>query len=102
MNPEQEIISLLQAAPAEADQEQLWRLGNLLNDLILHDFNALVQLLYRMDVPEREVRALLQQNAHTNAGQLLARLLLQRQKEKALLREKLRSNPDNIPDEDRW
>lgn len=61
------------------------RLALLLNDMILHDFESLVQLLYRVDVPENRLKQLLQQ-PHTDAGLLLANLLIERQEQKMALR----------------
>ena len=75
-----EIISLLNTTPAshEAEEQQLQQLAELLNDLVLHHFDVLVQLLYRVDVPEQEVKKLLQQQPKQDAGLLLATLLLKR------------------------
>ena len=95
---------MLQSLPANTAEENAWvnQLSVLINELILHDFNALLQLLYRVDVSEREVKSLLQQQPHQDAGMLLARMLLQRQKEKAALRRQFNQDSSGIPDEDRW
>lgn len=78
------------------------QLAALLNELILHDFEGLIYLLYRVDVPENEVRNILQQQPQTDAGQLLATLLLQRQEAKEKSRQQLRTNDQDIAPEDRW
>jgi hypothetical protein len=54
------------------------RIGILINT----DFSALVQLLYRVDVGETRLRQLLQENRTTDAGRLIARLVLERQWQK--------------------
>lgn len=72
-----------------------------LNDLLLHDFHTLVQLLYRVDVPEKKIKAVLQQNLTEDAGNLLADLLLQRQQEKQETKKRFRF-PDGASDEERW
>jgi hypothetical protein len=72
-----------------------------LNELLLHDFEKLVQLLYRVDVPEQKLRTVLAENTGKDAGELLADLLIKRQEEKTALR---RSFPPakNISEDERW
>ncbi|WP_121353870.1 hypothetical protein [Flavisolibacter nicotianae] len=72
-----------------------------LNELVLHDFAALVQLLYRVDVPEKNVKAVLQENPTEDAGSLLADLLIRRQLEKRATKERFRSS-DETSEEERW
>lgn len=96
----QEILALVQQHAAGATARN--RLAELLNHMILHDFEGLVQLLYRQDVPERQVRLLLQQHAQQDAGQLLAELLVQRQCEKEAARKQYRQPDEDIPEADRW
>lgn len=76
-------------------------LSRYLNDLLLHDFSALVQVLYRVDVTEARVKSVLQQQPGTDAGDLLADLLLQRLEEK---RKTVTSfqHPPAASDEERW
>lgn len=78
------------------------RLAAVLNHLVEHDFESLVQLLYRVDVPEKAVRQLLQQEPTRDAGLLLATLLLDRQAAKDATRNQFRQSGDDIPEEDRW
>lgn len=87
---------------AGRSEEDLNRLQQLLNELIVHDFEGLVYLLYRVDVPEKEVSALLQQEPHVDAGKLLAGLLLKRQAAKERSRKHLRQDDTHIPDDERW
>ncbi|WP_132052146.1 hypothetical protein [Pseudocnuella soli] len=103
MENNNDLSVLLQQLPANASDEAAWlhRMGLVLNELILHDFNRLVQLLYRVDVSEKMVKELLQQHPEANAGLLLARLLLQRQQQKLASRNQFR-NDAHIPDEERW
>jgi hypothetical protein len=72
-----------------------------LNDLLLHDFSRLVQLLYRVDVDEKRVKAVLQQHPHEDAGLLLTELLMERQKLKSYKKETFGSFR-NESDEERW
>lgn len=78
------------------------QLAALLNELILHDFEGLVYLLYRVDVPEQDVRNMLHHQPKEDAGQLLATLLLQRQAAKEKSRPQWRTKDEDIAEEDRW
>jgi hypothetical protein len=68
----------------ETDWDKLEQeLADYLNELILSDFNAVMTILYRIDVSEKKVRSLLAQtNGNSNAGELLAQLIIERQREK--------------------
>jgi hypothetical protein len=72
-----------------------------LNNLLLHDFSRLVQLLYRVDVDEKRVKAVLQQHPHEDAGLLLTELLMERQKAKSHKKETF-SSSRNESNEERW
>jgi hypothetical protein len=72
-----------------------------INHLLIHDFNKLVQLLYRVDVSEKKLKELLQQNPNTGAAVIIADLVLQRQEEKVKSKQEFKSNED-IPDEEKW
>ncbi|NTS40633.1 hypothetical protein HRG84_06915 [Flavisolibacter sp. BT320] len=77
------------------------RLAVYLNNLLLHDFAALVQVLYRVDVPEATVKKTLQQNPGVDAGELLAGLLLARMEEKKKTLQRFRTPPPPS-EEERW
>jgi hypothetical protein len=57
-------------------------LAEKINTMITADFNGLVQLLYRIDVSEPKLKKILRENATTDAGLLIARLILERQWQK--------------------
>lgn len=61
-----------------------------INTLIVDDFNQLVQLLYRIDVQEEKLKKLLKEDTGTDAGLLIARLILERQWQKIETRRKYR------------
>ena len=62
-------------------------LTNYLNDLIVKDFNKLIGILYRIDISQEKAVAALAQNADKEtAGQTMARLIIDRQKEKLYYR----------------
>ena len=61
-------------------------LAEKINDMINKDFNALVQLLYRIDVNEAKLRGVLRDHQASDSGQLIARLILERQWQKIMTR----------------
>ena len=76
-------------------------LADKINDLILHDFNKLISALYRADISEKKLNALLAENKNEDAGKLIAALFIERQSEKIRSRQEHRRD-HNIDEEDRW
>ena len=54
-----------------------------INVHILHDFNRLISILYRIDINEVELKKMLQQYSQVDAGFIIAQLIIDRQMEKA-------------------
>jgi len=77
------------------------QLVNLINLLLLHDFNGLVQVLYRVDVSEQKLKKLLQKNQTTDAAVIITDLLIERQEEKIKMKNSFKTGND-ISDDDRW
>lgn len=77
------------------------QLATYLNELLLHDFHSLVQLLYRVDVSEKKLKTVLQESPNEDAGNLLAELVLQRQLEKLETKRRFQF-PDDASEEERW
>jgi hypothetical protein len=78
--------------PVTATLEMLEQaLAERINTMITADFNRLISLLYRIDVSETKLKQLLKENAGTDAGLLIARLILERQWQKIETRRKYRS-----------
>ncbi len=73
-----------------------------LNDLILHDIDGLVHLLYRIDVNEKQLKTLLKEKVTEDAGLLLADLVLERQLQKLNARNQTPPPDNTIPDDERW
>lgn len=85
-----------------ADREALLReLETHINWMIVHRFDTLVQVLYRMDVDERKLRHMLQEGGHTDAARIIADLMVERQLQKIRTRQQFRRDTD-IPEEDKW
>jgi len=72
-----------------------------INDMIVHDFDNLIQILYRMDVSEIKLKDMLQQHATENTAGIIADLVMERQEQKIATR-KLFKPADDIPEEDKW
>ncbi len=53
-----------------------------INQLLLHDFEKLVGILYRIDVNEKKLKQLLEGNAGQDAAPLIADLIIERQLQK--------------------
>jgi hypothetical protein len=61
--------------------------------LIKNDFNKLISILYRIDVSEEKAKkALAEKEENESSGYILAKLLIEREKEKIKFREKYRNN----------
>jgi len=72
-----------------------------INYLIVHDFEKLVYLLYRIDVSEKKIDLLLRQFPQTDAAEMIAGLMIEREAEKMRSREEFgKSGGDSL--EERW
>jgi hypothetical protein len=96
-----DVWSMIQECNLVGKEPLKAKLASYLNNLVRNDFAALVQLLYRVDVPEATVKTTLRQNPGVNAGELLANLLLTRMEEKKKTLQTFRTPPPES-DEERW
>ena len=75
------------------------QLSSYINDLINKDFNALIQLLYRVDVNEQKLKTLLKQQQAVDTSLLIAALIIERQLQKIATKkyfdERGKSSPDD-------
>jgi hypothetical protein len=95
-------LAIIAALETQQEQEEKKKeLAAYLNQLLTTDFPALVQMLYRVDVPEQKLKAVLQQNPAADAGDLLAELMLERHKEKLAARQDF-SSAELPPEEEAW
>lgn len=83
-------------------QNALYRkLYDYINNLLLHDFEKLVSLLYRIDVSEQKIKALLVFQPDTDAADIIATAIIERQIEKIKIRKKF--TPPIFPgEEEKW
>lgn len=72
-----------------------------INELLTNDFHRLVTILYRMDVSETKLRQLLKDNPGTDAGLIIADMIIERQAQKIRSRKQF-GQRDNIDEEEKW
>lgn len=83
------------------DKKIFAQLSLYVNGLINNDFEYLLSLLYRIDVDEKKIRFLLDSKPGTNAGELIAGLIIERQLEKIKSKKQFKP-PTSIPEEEEW
>lgn len=72
-----------------------------INDLILHDFDQLIYILYRLDIPEAKLKTVLAEHPQEDAAKMIAALIIERQVQKQKSRAAFRQQGD-IPEDERW
>lgn len=77
-------------------------LAEKINYLIVHDFNKLIQILYRADISEIKLKGMLAENKNEDAGKLIGALFIERQLQKISSRLENRQNLNNISEEELW
>jgi hypothetical protein len=77
-------------------------LADKINELIISDFQKLVSILYRMDVSESKLKQLLIVNPGTDAGLIIADLMIERQEQKIKSRNQFSKRDENISDDEKW
>ncbi|MDD2793377.1 MAG: hypothetical protein PHD73_09360 [Sediminibacterium sp.] len=84
--------------------EQLNRqdLVNAINDLILHNFEKLVFVLYRIDVNEAKIKSLLATKTDTNAAELIADAIIERINQKKAAKEIFKQHQHSASGEEKW
>jgi hypothetical protein len=61
-------------------------LSGYINELIEKDFNRLLFLLYKIDVSEVKLKQILKEQPDENAGQIIAKLIIERQLQKIAIK----------------
>lgn len=96
------IISETNLIEEEPEQKIRAKLIELINELIQKDFNALVQLLYRIDVDEKKLRVYLSQNKSVDSAPVLANMIIERQLQKIKSRKQFRTKDDAADEAEKW
>jgi len=78
------------------------RLAEYVNRLITGDFNKLIYILYRLDISEKKLKQLLVGQQQTDAGLLIANMIIERQLQKIQSRKQYRMQDDGIGEEEKW
>lgn len=91
----------LELAPAIGEPELETILAQQVNHLIQHDFNRLVSILYRIDVSEQKLKQILKDNPDADAGLIIARMMIERQKQKISAREEFKTKTGDT-EEEKW
>lgn len=77
------------------------QLADYINEMILHDFTGLLNLLYRLDVSEMKIRNILDEMQQVDAGKIIADVIIERQLQKLRTKEQFRQDHD-IPEDEKW
>ena len=72
-----------------------------INYLLLHDFEKLISILYRIDVSEHKLRNMRSVHYNEDAANIIAALIIERQLQKMESR-KNNSQNQNIPEDEKW
>ncbi|MGL6266388.1 MAG: hypothetical protein ACRC2O_00620 [Chitinophagaceae bacterium] len=89
--------------PEKCTEEQLLNVLSVeINRLINHDFSRLIAILYRIDISETKLKILLAENKGSDAGRIIAWMILERQKEKQRSRQQYSGNRGDIPEDEKW
>ncbi|MBO9659993.1 MAG: hypothetical protein J7527_14330 [Chitinophagaceae bacterium] len=81
---------------------QLKALEEEVNRLLLHDFDRLIAILYRVDVNEHKLKLLLKERPDEDAARLISSLLIERQAQKIKTRDQFNSSQTGIDENERW
>ena len=73
-----------------------------INELLLADFNKIISILYRLDIDELRLAALLKVHPDIEAGQIIAELIVERQLEKIRSRQAYRQDDSSIDESEKW
>ncbi len=97
---EDKIIATTNALSEKPSVELKSQLISFINELINNDFNALIQLLYRVDVNEKKLKGILKQHQDVDASVLIADLIVERQLQKIASKKQFKPKENN--NDDRW
>ena len=62
-----------------------------INDLILNDFQKLINILYKVDVDELKLKKILRENAGEDASVIIAQLIIERELQKIKTRKQFQN-----------
>jgi hypothetical protein len=98
----EKILVLSNLIDQKNEEELRQKLITVINELIIKDFHALIQLLYRIDVYEKKIRFYLNKNTDADSAAIIADLIIERQLEKMESRKKFSENQSRESEEEKW
>ncbi len=78
------------------------RMVQYVNGLIMHDFEKLVSILYRLDVSEKKINLLLQGFPSLDAADIITDLIIEREQEKIISRRNFKATNYDGSGEEKW
>ena len=96
------ILSEANSIEEVPNEETKKKLMDLINELIQKDFNALLQLLYRIDVDEKKIRHYLKENKNLDSAEILADMIIERQLQKIKSRKQFRTKNKMDDNDEKW
>jgi hypothetical protein len=100
---QEEVMNALEIPPATVPRDAfISRLKDHINELILHRFDYLVSLLYRMDIDEKKLRRLIADHPGADAAAIIAEMVIERQLMKIKSRQEFRQQDNAASDEEKW
>ncbi len=78
------------------------RLSAYINELINHDLNKLISLLYRIDVSEKKLSQMLKDQKGENASMLIADMIIDRQLKKIESKNRMKKQGEQEGGEEKW
>lgn len=91
------------ALPEKISLEQLrQQLSIHINELIKNNFEALLALLYRIDVSEKKLKDVLSNNSTCDAGDIIADLIIERQQQKITFKKQFTNKSSGNSNEEKW
>jgi hypothetical protein len=85
-----------------ANESGRYLLADRIDELLNSDFQKLVSILYRMDINEAKLKQLLKENPRTDAGLIIADMMIERQEQKIKSRSEFKQRDENISDDEKW
>ena len=94
-------LSIALSDKITAEELQI-ELSAYINNLIKNDFEKLVALLYRIDVNEEKLKYFLIDNPNEDAGNTIAKLIIERQIQKIKFRKEFKPGNPGFEKEEQW
>lgn len=92
----------IEISPTGTYEQLREKLSVRINEMILHDFEKLVFHLYRIDVDEARMRAVLADKSNEDACGLIADLIIERQLQKLKAKKEFSQKTETESGEEKW